>query len=450
MTSEEYLAQERNEHPAEVIDPVLPSSMLRAPPNSPILESSSDFTIWEDIPEPLSTSRATISSANSASQVSRNSVDQIIDHYDQQSSSAPQSQAAVCGPGSELDSYTHQNAAAMRLNASLPTIRQATPLQDTAARSGTQFLYSESADVNTETDTHAPQDALPPISFHSSNPFSILPPAATSRVAESSTPPILDDEDSEYDEASVVRDVDTSSRIGSEEAPSDAESNVGHLISPPARLNSTRRRQQQEQQQRRRRSTGSYSSNSLGVAMNEESDDDPFLYDQPSVFLQPSREREVSARLRKVSGLPRESTATVYSQDGSPSKAYHDGQYFMNDQPLSSGAGKLLDELAGLRAPTHNPFDEMAKRPQHRASASVGGRFYDASALRSEWALGSPDIVKVPVKTQKSKDNRFARGSQNSAEVGGLQNAEEMNWAALRCRDEAQAQAHRMTGNTED
>lgn len=442
VSSDESQALGRNDDPAGMDTQEPSSSMPRAPPNSPRPEpatSASDFAIWEDIPEPLNTLRAAISSTLPASQVSGSSVDQIIDHYGQPSSSAPQSQAAVCGSEPELDHCTGQSAAAMRANASAPAVR--------VTRFGTPLVYSEGADTNKKVDTHAPRNAMPAIPFHSSNPFSIVSPRPNPRVTGISTPTTVfdDQEDSEYYEARTGSGSGAVPRTGSEEAPSDAESRIGQLMAPPARMNSARRQQQQ-----RGRSTVSYNSNSLGGAMNEESDDDPFLYDQPSVFLQPSREREVSACLRKVSGMARESTATIYSQDGSPSKMYHDGQFFINDQPVSPGSSKLLDELACLQAPTHNPFDATEKRPQHRASGSVGGRFYDPRAVRSEWALGNPDVVKVPVKAQNNKENRFARGSQNPAEVGGFQNEDEINWAALKRHDEAQAQAHRTTGDTED
>lgn len=447
MLSEEHQAQDHDDDPAEMVPRAPPSSMPRAPPNSPSLGPSSDFVIWEDAPEPLSTLHTTTSSAHSALQVSGSSVDRIIDHYGHQSSSTAQSQATVCGSDPELDCYIVQNTAALVANVSVPVVRQATHLQGTTARPGTPFVYSEGAYANAEVDTPASQDAMPASPFLSSNPFPAVPPRTTSRAAETSTPTSLldDEEDSEYDNAMIGSDICAVSRTGSEEGPSDAESKVGQLIAPPARMNSTRRRQQQ----RGRRSIESHNSDSLGGAMTEESDDDPFLYDQPSVFLQPSKEREVSACLHKVSGLARESTATVYSQDGTPSKTYYGSQYFVNDQTVSPGSRQLLDGIAGIQAPAHNPFDESAKRPQHRASGSVGDRFYDAKAVRSEWAMGSPDVVKVPVKTHKSKENRFARGSQNPAEAGRFQN-EEMNWAALRRRDEAQAQAYRMTGDTED
>jgi len=56
------------------------------------------------------------------------------------------------------------------------------------------------------------------------------------------------------------------------------------------------------------------------TGMTTESDDDPFKYDKTSytAFLQPSKEREVSAALQRVSCLSNHSRGTLCSPDGSP------------------------------------------------------------------------------------------------------------------------------------
>jgi len=55
------------------------------------------------------------------------------------------------------------------------------------------------------------------------------------------------------------------------------------------------------------------------TGMTTESDDDPFKYDKASytMFLHPSKEREVSAALQRVSCLSNHSKGTLYSPDGS-------------------------------------------------------------------------------------------------------------------------------------
>lgn len=443
-STESCQAQDRDEDQTDTVVQATSTLMLRVPPNTPHVGSSSGFAIWEDVPQPLNTPRFVTTSAPAQPQVSGSSVDQILDHYAQKQSSAAQSHATMCDSESEREYSVGQNAAAVRATATVPATGPATRPRGTAARAGTPFARTH---ASTDTDIPTRQDTGSDIPFHSSNPFSAVPASPVSEADSSTSRPILDVSDSsDFDRAKIGSDLDAGSRVGSEEAPSVAESRVGQLIAPPARMNSARGRQPQ----RGRNSVASYNTNSIG-AMTEESDEDPFSYDHPSMFLQPSKEREVSACLRKVSGLARESTATVYSQDGTPSKSYYEDQYFVNDQPTSPNSTKLLNDLAGLQSPTHKPMGEPSKKknPEHSTRDSVGGRFYNATAIKSEWALGSPDIVKIPVKQTKYKENRFAQGAQDLAEAGGYQ-SKDMNWAALQRREETQAQANRMTGNTED
>lgn len=440
------------------VDTASSSPMLRAaPPNSPVLESSDSFIIWEDEPEPMNPRRWASSSAQPPSQVSGSSLGQIIAQYGNQSSSAPHSQ-------NDLDTFVGQNAAAMRANASVSAqANTSTPivpwgqraqLHGAAPRPGTPFPRHECTDGSETGHLGAPQVALPAVPpFHPTNPFapgqhSSAVNTSSSRATETSvSDAILQQfEYSEHDLAKIGSDLRARSRTGSEDAPSDAESKVDQLIAPPARMHSARR------QQRGRRSGGSRNTNSIGGAMTEESDEDPFQYDRPNVFLQPSKEREVSACLRQVSGIARESTATVYSQDGTPSKTYYGGQYFLNNQPVSPSSKRVLDELAHLQAPSHSPIDQprRVKQVQYHASPGIAGKFYNQDALKSEWAVGSPDVVKVPVNQKnKKKENRFgaSRAWQNSGQATQFQSENEIKWAALR-REEAQA--NRVTGNTED
>lgn len=437
------------------VDTASSSPMLCAvPPNSPVLDSSDTFVIWEDVPEPLNTPRDTSSSTQPPSQVSGSSVGQIIAQYGNPSSSVPQSE-------NDLDLFIGQNAAAVRANDSAsvqantnsPIVPwgQRAQLHGATSRPGTPFPHYGCSDSSETDNLGAPQVQLPAIPpFHPTNPFAprrhtSAVNTASSRTTETSVSDAIlqGSEDQEYVLAEFGSEL--RSRTDSEDTPSDAESKVDQLIAPPTRMHSARR------QQRGRRSVVNRNTNSLrGAAMTEESDEDPFQYDRPNMFLQPSKEREVSACLRQVSGLARESTATVYSQDGTPSKSYYGGQYFINNQPVSPASKRVLDELAHLQAPSDNPSDQpkRMKQAQYHASPGIGAKFYDQDALKSEWAVGSPDVVKVPVNQKlKAKENRFGGAWQNQGQAAQFQSENEMRWAALR-RDEAQA--NRMTGNTED
>lgn len=416
--------------------------MLRVPHNTPNDGPSGDFAICEDVPQPLNTSRFVPGSTKAQSQVSGSSVDQIVDHYAQKLSSEAQSHATACDSDSEYDYFVGQTPPAVRATASAPATSQAERPRGTARRAVTPFARSDAAHASTETDLPDMQEGTSEIPIQSPNPFSAAPISPVSEADSWTSRPILDVSDSsesDCDRAKVGSDLGAGSRGGSEEAPSVAESKVGQLIPPPARMNSARG----HLQQRGRNSMASYKTNSIGGAMTDESDEDPFSYDHLSIFHQPTKEREVSARLRKVSGVGRESTATVYSQDGTPSKSYYEDQYFADDQPASPNSARLRKDLADLPPQTHNPMGEPSKE-KNRA-----GKFYDPTAIKSEWALGSPDVVKVPVKQAKDKENRFARDVQDPAEVGEGQ-SKEMNRAARQHREETQTQANRMTGNTED
>lgn len=415
-----------------------PTKKCSSPQEGHSLPTGSNFVIWEDIPQPLNTVNTTKPLIHAESQFSGSSVDKIIDHYGHQSSSAP-NQAALCATERELASANVQNAAATKDNATTPALYQGAYLQDS--------VKSEGDLADTQDKVLRSRTALPSLNFHSSSPVHTVQPYLTAPVAKiSASIPFHSHEEENKDvddcgRPKVEDDASKTPRSSSEDIASDTESKVGQLVPPPARMNSTRR----GQVLRARSSTASYNSNSFGGAMTEESDDDPFQYDQPSVFLKPSREREVSACLRQVSGLPRESTATVYSQDGTPSKTFYGNQYFVNDQPVSPGSRRLLDDLASIRSPTESPLDASSRHPQRPAPSSIGGRFYHTKALKSEWALGSPDVVKIPVQKQKGKENQFARGPSSHMKYGGATN-EESDWAALHRTDEG----HRMTGDTED
>jgi len=116
------------------------------------------------------------------------------------------------------------------------------------------------------------------------------------------------------------------------------------------------------------------------AGMTTESDDDPFRYDKQSfsVFLQPSKEREVSAALRRVSGLSSHSKGTLCSPDGSPIRSSE------RPPPVPENA------VAPAEAPSPMP-GSLSRRPD--------AVFFDASALRAVQGDGDgPYKVKVTMR----------------------------------------------------
>lgn len=446
----------------QILQPA-PVSCTTTPNNTPVLEYSGDSepVVWEHVPRPLNTSQTVSSSIQPSSQISGSSVAQIIGHYGQQSSSAAQSQAAVCGSNPELecdlDLFIGQTATAAQMNALVDaSLDQATSPRGATAttatdRPATPFFCTSGPRESNDHHLSSPPFASPDLpSFHPTNPFSTPPFIPICKhESHSSDLAALCQENREYgeqDKFSIIEsDLGADSKTGSDEAPSVAESKLGQLIAPPTRMNSTRCKKPHGHY-----SVASSNTKNTNNSSADESDQDPFAYDHPSVFLQPSQEREVSACLHHVSALARESTATVYSQDGTPSKTYYgNDQYFINGQAVSPESGSLLDRLARMPTPTRSRPARPVRQPEHHTSDSVGGEFYDQNAVKSEWAMGSPDVIKVPVKKNQTMENRFGQGLQSPAETGRFQSEQKMGFAALRRGDEA-SQANRITGNTED
>lgn len=190
--------------------------------------------------------------------------------------------------------------------------------------------------------------------------------------------------DSEDDQARIGSDLGVGSGIGVDpelEAGSD-ESKVPKLLAPPARMHSARRKEG------RQSFISSGRSSVVGGGMTEGSEEDPFHYD--SVFLRPSREREVSAFLHRVSGVERGSAAIICSPDGSPlrtSRHFQDrGSSAPEVQPTMPGS-----QVSPLRLPQHAAGGNHARDQR-------GQEFFEPSAINPEWTVGSPDVVRVPVR----------------------------------------------------
>lgn len=425
------------------------SPALPGLPSSPIRDFAriTKPIFWENVPKPLNTS----SSRNvSSSQMSGSSVDNIIGRYGQLSSSAAQSQAAVYGGSSSIDEVDFfigqiQDDAQLSVDTE-PCGRDAATL----ARGGLDFRLTNK--VFEQSTPPGPPTSRAPL--HPSNPFfnGSCPDVTDNNVAEpwpklclagpdallrvTSTPPI------DESQAKFGSDLVAGSLTGSETV-SIAESKVGPLNRPSNAMHSVRR------QRRGRRSSVNDKTRSAGVASEgtdaSDADEDPFKYDRRGAFLQPSKERVVSAHLRQVSGLPRESTATVYSQDGTPSRSFYGENaidYFDKDgQPLPPGPDRLRFDLAAMTEPSRNPFTVL-QRGQHN-SANVTKGFYDPNAINPDWASGEPDIVRVPV---TKKGNLFGGPRWNSGLNAKGKPEQQMGLAALRRREGD----NRITGNTED
>lgn len=424
------------------------SSKSPAPP-TPSIDPSRSFSpntshvIWEDVPEPLKTS----SSRNvSSSQMSGSSVENIVGHYGELASVA-QSQAAVregSFPNAGVPILIERSRDTDALSAGKEPIRRR-PVE------GDDYLLEPKVYVRPErSKALTPRAPLHPTNpfFNDANPTtkgddkyesqSRLCPAGPDALLHVAPTPPIDHHQRTFGSDLEVGSVTDSSTV------SVAESRVGPLNRPSNAMHSVRR------QRRGRRSSVHDKTYSAGVVSEctdaSDADEDPFKYDRRGPLLQASKERVVSARLRMVSGLPRESTATVYSQDGTPSRTFYGetpADYFGTDgQPLSPGSINQQSDLYTTQAPSANPFVGLQR--DHYRTANVTNEFYDPDAINPEWASGKPDTVRVPV---TKKDSLFARTHRNHGVGYSLQSdQEEMGFEALR-RHEGD---NRITGNTED
>lgn len=408
---------------------------------------------WDNVPQPLSTARMVSETKSTTTSTlpeltsstppcgSENSFDHIINEYARQLSSSGQSQAAADVSNSEPSSLPAQNRTKEGSDATtcLAKAPHAVPVPGGLRK--TAFVNTPAPQI--------PLPADPPFTsskklYRPSTPWPSQPVFAHSSISQTAVTDTGFDDDEEEEEyyfehnqAQLGSDLGVGSGAGS-----DVESKVNQLLPPPARMHSTRGAKQS------RRSIQSTVSSSAGGFMTEGSDEDPFKYDR--VFFHPSKEREVSACLRKVSGLERESRASIYSQDGTPSKTYA-GNYELFGEAVSPGTQQILHDLTRLHTPSHHPGNvpqgqhqgQHQGPGQHHSAQSRGEEFYNPGAIESEWTLGSPDVVKIPVK------NKVFGGTQrNLQETSGPPRSEnQLRWDQLR-RDEGQS--NRLTGNTED
>ncbi len=137
------------------------------------------------------------------------------------------------------------------------------------------------------------------------------------------------------------------------------------------------------------------------AGMTTESDDDPFKYDNQSysAFLQPSKEREVSAALRRVSGLSSHSRGTVCSPDGTPYRS--------------------------SARPPPIPKKDMSRHPLRQGGSPKQPQeaFYDSSAIKSirRVAEGDPLDIKVVLRGgPPSKDHPTASASASNSNPNAL------------------------------
>lgn len=415
---------------------------------------------WENAPKPLNTIRMVSSDAESINRlptasstnpphVSGSSVDRIIDQYVRQSSSAAQSHVAEYATSSDVDSPSRQHESDAGGILGVNTTRAQEQgcfriLTPHPASARGNFLTA--AHTNTPP-PEIPLPADPPV--RPSSPF-VRPdtprpltggPIPSVFYSSKRRPLSVSDESfSDEDQENKV-DMDPSrdqktpgsdSRVMESATASDAGSGVAQLTAPPQRLHSARRAKNMRYSMR---STGS---KSPGDYFSEDSDEDPFKYE--SLVMRPSKERAVSACLRKVSGLERESRASIYSQDGTPSKTFgHHYELFGN--VASPGMQRSVGNWR-LQAPSHRAGNVPRNPYNNQAIGGEGDNFYNANAIESGWAVEDLHEVKVPV-----NKNLFGGAQQNLTEASGPRDENQLAWDQLR---REQQHTNRLTGNTDD
>lgn len=242
----------------------------------------------------------------------------------------------------------------------------------------------------------APQISLPPVPrLYPSNPFSTSTEAPVPESSKSIMPPMIPASDTK-----LLLEGDNKEKpkvIIHSDSKSEGGSRLSCLLPPPDRMHSTRNRG-------RRVSAISVTGVSTGGVstgnMTQDSDDDPFRYDKHPVFVKPSKEREVSAALHLVSGFGRESQATLCSADG---------------KPLQIPFGDISMSPASVKK--QSPLRTMTSQGGTEYVHTEHGAFYDSSAIKPGWSMGSPDVVKVPV----SRRLRAAREDEAASKDGGVQ-----------------------------
>lgn len=266
--------------------------------------------------------------------------------------------------------------------------------------------------------------------FHPRNPFSASARLEASenvlRVTTASLSPEIPfpaqplyPSSSQDDRAHIVSDLGVDSSVGFGSDRGAASDEMPKMLPPPSRMHSARHKAQSRQSL-----VSSSRSSFVGGGMTERSEEDPFHYD--SVFLRPSREREVSAYLHQVSGVERGSTAIINSPDGSPPKTFR--------QSLDIGPNSPEVRPMMLDSPVSPP------RLSQRAGVYNDGRekqeqsFFESSAIDPGWTIGSPDVVRVPVRERVQSYQRRSTGGKHHQDaegsnlmLKGLRGCEEQN-----------------------
>lgn len=409
---------------------------------------------WNNVPKPLNTSRTTSSTIDLSSKpqaasptsppyVSGSSVDRIIAHYEHPSSSAVDPPSAVHGSVSDVEHFSHQSGSESDgMSGSAPS---QTHEHDKFPLRG-NFLKAM------HTTTPPPQMALPANppcrpsvpSFRPDTPRPLKGGPIPCVVRSSVRRPLSVSDDSCCDEdlggsSSQKRGhldgdaQDNRARVFESMTISDAESRMAQLLPPPDRMHSAQRAKDN------RHSLRSDSSSSPDEYFSEDTDDDPFKYD---VFVRPSKERAVSACLRKVSGLQRESRASIYSQDGTPSKTFGH-HYELFGQEISPEMQRSVD--ANLQMPSIRNGNVPRSPFNHSEIKYEDDEFYNPCAVQSRVAEGNPNEVKIPI------HNNLVGGAQQKLadDPDEPRSMNQLAWEQL-CRRREKQQAHRLTGNTDD
>ncbi|ROV89184.1 hypothetical protein VPNG_10208 [Cytospora leucostoma] len=274
--------------------------------------------------------------------------------------------------------------------------------------------YGCKGTIGHQTAPNIPLPKDPP--FHPSNPFATNmahPNIAESSSSDITTPspqssysprPLLDISDSEDDNARIG-----ASDLGVE-SEAEAENRLSVLQPPPERMHSARR-----QGHGRRSFTNSAHMSASRTTMGESDNDDPFKYD--GIFPEPSREREVSLYLHQVSGFGQDEAAFTNSPDRTPLGSICQPY---NGEVVSPTEQRLLRSVRSVNMAPAQGFGHNTSQP-HFDSPSRGHDFFESSAINPEWALGSPDAVRVPVRQRNFVGHETSHGGAHTGAIGEAQ-----------------------------
>lgn len=411
---------------------------------------------WMFMPKPLKTSRTASSATASSAKppatspinppcVSGSSVDGIIDQYADHSSSAAQIQNAVHGSTSEVEHCAHQHDNNTKgKSRDVPTHTQ---------DQGDGHASTSQSDAPRSRLVRAPRPyrGPPRVPLPADPPY---PRPDTPRPIEGT--PCVDYSDNQHPlfvSDAFGRDGDKGSggdgkvrsygiRVVESTTASEAESGLAQLTAPPERMYSARRPANKRCSFR----VKSTASSSPGYWSDDGSEDDhPFKYDdylgRSEAWIRPSKERAVSACLRKVSGLQRESRASIYSQDGTPSKTFGRHCELFGGE-ISPAMQQSVDD-SHLHFPSRRHGDAPRSPYEDESYEGEGGGFYNSNAIKSRFAEGNPNEVKILV-----NKNLFGGAQKKSAETSMPLDENQQGWELLRRQQELQN--NRLTGNTDD